>query len=933
MRFGVLGPVEVWDGGTRVPVGGPQQRALLAVLLLNANHVVSADRLVDYLWGERPPARARGLLQGCVAGLRRALHTDQPLLTRAPGYLLRVAPGELDLDRFEERTKWANEASAAGTTDGLSRAVEHLSEALSLWRGPALDGVTVSGCRADALRLEERRLTVLEQRIDLELRLGRPAELVGELQEHVAAQPLRERLWAQLMLALCLVHRSADALAAYQRLRQTLVEQLGVEPGVTAQRLQRAILAGEDAVAAYLGTPGATSPPPEPARPVVPAQLPASPAAFAGRERELARLDELLAGADAGVRVGAISGMAGVGKTALALHWAHRVASRFPDGQLYVNLRGFDPTGTVMHPAEAVRGFLDALGVPVQRIPAGLDDQAALYRSLLDGRRMLVVLDNARDAGQVRPLLPGSPGCLVLVTSRDQLAGLLVDTGALLTRLDVLAPTDARTLLARRLGTDRVEAEPAAVDEILARCAGLPLALSIVAARAAVHPGFPLAAAAAGLGDGGRSLDAFDGDDPVTDLRAVFSWSYRALSPGAARLFRWLGLLPGPHAGTLAAASLVGTPVATAAASLAELARAHLVSELAPGRYDLHDLVRSYAAELAEQLDPEDDRRAALHRVLDHYLHSAYAAARLLEPHRVDFTLAPPAAGVTAEALTDRQHARDWLIVEHPVLLAAAELAGRRGFDVHAWQLAWTLVDFLDWRGQWHELVAARTTGLAAARRLDDRAIQAAAHRGIGRVRLRQGRYDEAGAHLRQALDLLAEIGDRDGQAHTHGHFTMLLDAQGRNAEGLEHAKRAYALFRDSGNQPGQGRALNSIGWFHARLGNPGPAIDYCERAIAMHQRLGNPPAEASAWDSLGYAYGQLGDHRQAIACLERAAELARQVGDRYNEADVLAHLGEAHLAAGDKPAARSAWQRSLSIFDQLGHARVDELRGRLRDL
>src|SRR5262249_40894759 len=454
----------------------------------------------------------------------------------------------------------------------------------------------------------------------------------------------------------------------------------------------------------------------------VPRQLPKAPVAFTGRVRELDRLNEALTAVldpaePADERVGvvvisAIAGTAGVGKTALAVHWAHQVADRFPDGQLYVNLRGFDQVGAVMGYAEAGRGFRDALGVPVAGIPVGVDAQAALYRSVLAGRRMLVVLDNARDPGQVRPLLPAAPGCLVLVTSRNQLCGLVAADGARLLTLDLLTRAEARTLLARRLGPDRTAAEPDAVEEIITRCARLPLALAVVAARAATHPRFPLHALTADLRGVHDRLDALDGGDLATDVRAVFSWSYQALGGGAARLFRLLGLHPGPDISTPApvtpppaAASLAARPAPGARALLAELARANLVVEHAPGRHTSHDLLRVYASQLAQTIDSDGERRAATGRMLDHYLHTAYAADRMLYPARDPIMLAPLRPGVTPEQPADHQQALAWFTAEHPALLAAVEYAGATGWDTHTWQLAWTLWTFLHWQGHWHDQV------------------------------------------------------------------------------------------------------------------------------------------------------------------------------------------------------------------------------------
>jgi len=482
-RFGILGPLEVLANGRPVALGGPQQRGLLAVLLLDANQVVSSERLVSDLWGDAPPATARSLLHGCVAGLRRVLPEapdGQRLVTRPPGYRLRIAPGELDVDRFEEL------AASTGSGRALEPEAAALRAALALWRGPALHDLSLEACRNAAARLDERRLVVLERRIDVDLRFGNFADLAAELAVLVREHPLRERLWAQLMLALYGAGRQADALAAFRALRAGLVEQLGIEPSALPQQVERSVLAGGDALAGYLREVGRPVPAGSPETPV-PAQLPAAVSAFTGRAGELGRLGALLAGTDtASSAVVVVAGAAGVGKTALAVHWAHAVRDRFTDGQLYVDLRGHSST-VPMTPSEALAGFLTALGVPSERVPADVNQAAGLYRTMLADRRMVVVLDNACAAEQVRPLLPGSPGSVVVVTGRHGLGGLVARDGAGHIALDVLTPADAVALLRRVLGRRRVDAEPEAARELATLCGFLPLALRTAAADLTLH--------------------------------------------------------------------------------------------------------------------------------------------------------------------------------------------------------------------------------------------------------------------------------------------------------------------------------------------------------------------------------------------------------------------------------------------------------------
>jgi hypothetical protein len=493
-----------------------------------------------------------------------------------------------------------------------------------------------------------------------------------------------------------------------------LVDELGIEPGPALQELHQAILTGT-------GTVGPAQPQPPAAGPVVPRQLPPAIPYVTGRAAEIRALDTLLAAAAPGdpAVIMTLGGAPGIGKTALAVHWAHRVADRFPDGQVFVDLRGFDPERPATPVAAAVRQLLDAFGVPPQRIPAQLDAQVGLYRSLVAGRRVLVVLDNARDADQVRPLLPGAPGCFVLVTSRDRLTGLTAG-GAHPVSLDVLAPTAGVAVLARHLGRLPVAAEPAAVDEIVAACAGSPLALGIVAARAAGRPGFPLAGLAAELRHS-AGLDAFDTGEPAGTVRAVFSSSYQALPAPAARLFRLLGVVPGAPVSEPAVASLADVPAETARRLLAELARVHLVSEPTPGHYRLHDLLHAYAGELAATHDPDRDRRAATGRLLDHYLHAAVAGARSLDPTWQPVPTGPPRPGVMAVELTGRT-AADWFAAEYPALRAAVEYAAASGFDAHCWRLAACVARYLERGGRFTERAMLQRTALIAARRAADRA-------------------------------------------------------------------------------------------------------------------------------------------------------------------------------------------------------------------
>jgi tetratricopeptide (TPR) repeat protein len=660
-----------------------------------------------------------------------------------------------------------------------------------------------------------------------------------------------------------------------------------------------------------------------------PRQLPPDVSGFAGRAAQLTDLDALVRSASRGPgtsMVAAIAGTAGVGKTALAVHWAHLVASEFPDGQLYANLRGFDIDATA-DPLDVVRGFLAALNVPAPRLPATLEAATALYRTLLADRRVLVVLDNARDTEQVRPLLPAASGCLAVVTSRNVLSGLVAELGARVVTVDLFTPAEAVHMLVGRLGRARVDDEPRAVEEIITRCARLPLALAVVAARAAARPEFPLGTIAVELRDTHDRWVALAVDDPAVDVRAVFSSSYRGLTPPASRLFRLLVLHPGPEVTVAAAASLAAESPSRVRRLLVELAQASLISEPTPGRFVMHDLLRDYAAHQANLTDSADESRAAAHRVLDHYVHSAHTAALRLDPHRRPIAIPPAVDGTVPEQPTDRSRAQQWFTAEFAVLKAVVDHTVAAGLDERTWQLAWALTNFLDRQGHWHTLAAIEGAAAAAARRMGDVPGEARAHRNLARAHSECGRHDEALAELGHALELYRDVGDSTGQALTHLYLANASDRLDRHADALDHSRRALELNRACGYRRGEADALNAVGFCHAKLGQHRTALDLCHDALALFDELDDRDGQADSWDSLGYAHRHLGDHVEAVRCYDRAAALYRDLGDRHNEATTLANLGDAHHAAGSGEAAGTAWQRALTILEDLDHSDADALR------
>jgi hypothetical protein len=546
-----------------------------------------------------------------------------------------------------------------------------------------------------------------------------------------------------------------------------------------------------------------------------------------------------------------VSGPAGVGKTTLAVTWAHQVADRFPDGQLYVNLDGFGPAGTARDPGDAVRGFLDALGVQAEHIPPGLAEQSALFRSVLAERRVLVVLDNAASADQVRPLLPGSPTCFTVVTSRNPLSGLVAAAGARPVVLDVLDPVEARELMAARLGTDWVDREPGAVDEIITACARLPRALAVAAASAATRPTVPLADLAHQLGRAGDALDAFSGEDAATDVRTVFSWSYHLLSPAAGRLFRLLGLQPGAELGEYAAASLAGVGIREIRALLAELVGTQLVTARSGSRYECHDLLRAYAADLAATVDPPADRDAALRRLSGHYVHTARGGALARDPGRN----APPAPllvpGAVPEEMDDADAAQRWFTREYQTLVRMIGRAERAGLDRDVSCLAWALLTFVDRRGHWQDQLVAQRAALRAAERLRDDAGRANAHRGLGRAYCRIPDLAAAESELRSAMALYTGVGDASGEANVRLDLGWVASRQGNYRRAIEHARRALHHFREAGPVSTEARAWNNAGWSHALLGEYDAALACCREALALHRRTADRPGQAAAWDTL----------------------------------------------------------------------------------
>jgi DNA-binding SARP family transcriptional activator/tetratricopeptide (TPR) repeat protein len=974
VEFGVLGPLQVNGGGV---VLSAKQRILLAVLLLHASRVVPVEALIDALWDDAPPSSARVTLQGYVKQLRQKLggQAGKRLVTRSPGYLMVVAAGELDLDRFTELSGQARSAADRGDWPG---AATLFGEALSLWRGDPLADVPAAAVqRTEVPRLAELRMRAVESQVDAGLRLGRHRELVAELLGLVGGEPWREGLHGQLMLALYRCGRQAEALEVFRSIEQRFRAELGISPGPELQHLHHRILtadpsltdgqvsrsgagipAGEAGVQAEalaacqdaggtlvteLGTEAGprlrdlhqqvlsadpalhrTGPPqPGQAKPegTVPRELPPSVLGFTGRSAELAALTRLLdrpaEGTSAAIVISAIGGTAGVGKTALAVQWAHQAADRFPGGQLYVNLRGYDPDQP-LPAADALAGFLRSLGVPGQEIPPGQDERAARYRSLLAGRKMLVVLDNAGSVEQVRPLLPGSPGCAVVVTSRDALAGLVARHGATRLDLDLLPLPEAIGLLRGLIG-QRAEDDPAAAAAaaLAGQCCRLPLALRVAAAR----PDVPLAGLVTELADQRRRLDLLDaGGDPRTAVRAVFSWSYRHLDPGAALGFRLAGLHPGADFDPYAVGALTGLTVEQARAVLDLLARAHLIWPTGPGRYGLHDLLRAYARELADTRDGEGEHDAALTRLFDHYLHTASMAMDALYPAESHRRPHIPTPTTPVPPVTEQAAARAWLDTERATLVAVTAHAAGHGWPSHATRLSGTVYRYLDTGGHYPQALTIHSHARAAAQQIGDQAAEATALNYLGAVHHRQGRYQQAADHLRQALTLFRQTGDRTAQARALNSLGNICYFQGRYQEAIGLPEQALAIYRETGDPFGTAMTLNNIAIGEERLGRYDLAASHLRQALAITADIGARDTECLALINLGIVSLGQTCYQEAASHLHRALALSREIGYRDSEAEALARIGDLCQRQGRPGEAASYLREGLALCRELGN-------------
>jgi DNA-binding SARP family transcriptional activator/tetratricopeptide (TPR) repeat protein len=955
VRFRILGPLEVWTDEGWSGIGAPKWRALLAMLLLHPGQVVSTDRLIAALWGEEPPDRAANLVSVYVLRLRRLIGDRQGgmLATRAPGYQLRLEADDLDAAVFESAVRQGRQALADGKAGPASTV---LAEALSLWHGAALADVPPSDLiTAESGRLEESRLAALELRITADLRGSQPAPLVPELRRVLSEHPLREGLWTLLLQALEYTGRRAEAIAAYGDARRVIADELGVNPGPELRQLYQKLLAADADADADAG-PGVSTtraaPAPEPPRSgsslarvaaaaataPPPAQLPADIADFTGRGSHLTQLRGLLTrspGTDSpsALTIAVVAGTGGLGKTTLAVHAAHSLRDEFPDGQLYVSLRGAGAQPAM--PEEVLARLLRDLGVLPAQVPAAQEERAALYRTRLAGRRVLIVLDDARGAAQVRPLLPGSASCAVIVTSRHRLADL---AGSRLVDLDVLDDEEAHHLLTAIIGQERADAEPGPVREVLAACAGLPLAIRIAGARLASRRGWTVSTLARRLADQRRRVDELTSGDMA--VRACFDVSFDFLQKSAtgdgvdpAHVFRLLGVWQGPGISLPAVAALVGQPEDPVADALEILIDAHLLESPAPDWYGFHDLLRVYAAERAQTQEGAETVNGAVARILDWYLRMADAAAAVIVPYRDRVPLDPADPAKPALRFATIDAALNWSRQERANLVAATRQAAAVGRHDVAWKLPVAAMAGFELHGYRSEWSATHTVALSSARLANDRYGEAWILNNIA-ILLSTQEAEGAVAHFEQAMAIRAEIDDRHGQIQSATNLAFCYLLQGQHDQAVTAGKYALKLQRDSGRRHGEGITLCNLGEAYLGLGRHEEAISTLQEALPVVRETGSKRIEAYVLRNLGQAHLDLGQSTEGAGLLEQALVIHKAEGDALGQAQDLQLLGHARSLTGQRPAARAAWGQAARLFESLGDGKqADQALSRLAEL
>jgi DNA-binding SARP family transcriptional activator/tetratricopeptide (TPR) repeat protein len=925
VRFALLGPVRAWRGGIEIDLRPRQLRHVMGLLLLRAGRPVTVEEFATLLWGEAPPMRAADIVHRHIGTLRRLLEPDLAyrvqgrwLQRAAGGYRLDAEPESLDLLEFRRLAEQGRHATEIGDH---AKALALRTEALRLWHGR---------CGADLdpdpemlpefHAVDQERVAVARAAVDDALATGDTQDLMPIIREVAEQNPLDEALQARLMLLLAATGRQAAALGVFHSVRSRLVEELGVDPGPDLRTAYDRVLR-QEAV-------------PEPPAPrAIPSQVPAGTRYFSGRSAELARLTELLAetGRDrCATVVGVVDGLPGVGKTSLVTHWARQMADEFPDGQLFVNLQGFDVHRRALDADQALAHLLAGMGVPHERIPADAGARNALFRTMTADRRMLIILDNARDEEHVRPLLPSSPLSLVLVTSRNRLTGLIAQEGAAPLILTPPSHEDSRTGMRARLGAGRIAGEEGALDEIIERCGRLPLAMAVVCGRALTYPEWSLRDIADELRMA-APLDFFDGEEPRSDVRNVFSWSYRMLSESAARLFRLLPVHPGPDFGPVGVANLAGLPLHTVRQLLRELARTRLLTETRPGRYAFHDLIKAYAAELGKVEDPEAYRIAAFNRMLDHLTRVGHEANIML--HGSFRSSEPPAVGrdATPEPIADTTAAMTWFTTELAVLEDAVEIPG-----ANTWRLAELLMPYYQRRAMFQRWTTTAEHALRAAIDADDLEGQAAMNRMLAGAMALGGRNDlsagrpgaeqrilAAAGPLQRALALLDVLDRPLDKAHVYRNLGTVHAEAKRPVAARENFKRALALFEAAGDRRGIALTLFTLGQERTKLGDIDGGLSDLRRAEATALELDDVNTAGSLAGAIAQAQVRLGRTEEALASYHRARDLLRRAGNALEVAVANRQLGDLLATAGQRDEAVLAWREARDRYTELGQVDV----------
>ncbi|TLS46211.1 tetratricopeptide repeat protein [Streptomyces montanus] len=958
LRFSVLGPVRAWRGAESLPTGSPQQRALLAALLLREGRTATASELIDALWGDEPPSQALAAVRTYASRLRKVLGSGV-LVSESGGYAIRsLADGALDLALAQELAADAEKARNAGD---LCHARALINKVLSLWDGEVLANVPGPYADTQRTRLDEWRLQLVESRLDMDLEQGCHAEAISELTALTAAHPLRERLRELLMLALYRSGRQAEALAVYADTRRLLADELGVDPRPGLTELQQRILQADPGLAEP------SAPVAEPAAaPVKPAQLPATVPDFTGRASFVAELIEVLSATSAAggrvMAVSALAGIGGVGKTTLAVHVAHQARGSFPDGQLYVDLQGAGARAA--EPETVLGSFLRALGTADSAIPDSLEERAALYRSTLDGRRVLVLLDNARDAAQVRPLLPGMEGCAALVTSRVRMVDL---EGAQLVDLDVMSPEEALQLFTKIVGEERVASERKAALDVVAACGFLPLAIRIAASRLASRRTWTVSVLAAKLADERRRLDELQAGDLA--VKATFELGYGQLEPAQARAFRLLGLADGPDISLAAAAAVLDLPPDDTEDLLESLVDTSLLESAAPGRYRYHDLVRLYARACAERDErPPGERDAAMSRLLDFYLATAARVYAMERPgdRLVDHLEPTEHAGLR---FTEGAAALDWLYTEAAPLLACVRQSAGTDRLRRAVDLLWASKDLTESGANSYQYETTARAMCEATRAAGDVRAEGRARTILTDVLLVSGPIQQAEEQARSAMELAGSAQDATAISWVANNRGLICLHQGRYADGKVFFDQAIEGLRAAGNRPFEATSLCNLSRAHLGMGNVTKAVEIARRGVAAHAEFGRTVRLANSHYALGVALTRAGRHSEALSqfsdalCIlsdhrqrlwegtthfriaevhlaarrpAQAAQHAEQAlalgcigGDRMR-GSVLTLLGRALSELGQVDRARACWREALNLYEENGAPEADEVRALL---